>query len=258
MENPAPVKKPHRQPQRSRTADALRDVLGGRHYQVLLVSLIAFVIAQPLWLSTAQPISLGIFLTILLSTSLLVTSQTRISLAFGLIIGMPMIVSMWLSIIGPTVTTSFPFTLFSMVSGMIFFLFVSAMMLRDVLRVGRVTGDTLYGAACVYLLFAVTFSMAYAVIDVLDPNAFNCTTAIIRLSDGRIHTIELLYFSLVTLTTLGYGDISPVSPIARALASIEAVTGVLYSALLVARLVGMYAAAHRDSDQHGDRSGDTS
>jgi voltage-gated potassium channel Kch len=68
----------------------------------------------------------------------------------------------------------------------------------------------------------------------MEPKAFQLSTA--KALDG----FNALYFSFVTLTTIGYGDISPIAPIARMLAMLEAVTGILFPAVLIARLVSMY------------------
>jgi hypothetical protein len=91
--------------------------------------------------------------------------------------------------------------------------------------------------------------MAYSVVDVLDPNAFTWTvTAGVPRLSFRVGNGDsgVLYFSFATLTTLGYGDIVPTTPISRMLASVEAITGQLYLAVLVARLVGLHIAESLD------------
>ena len=106
---------------------------------------------------------------------------------------------------------------------------------------GRVVGaaevdfDILLGAAAVYLLIGIIWSTSFMVIHILDPEAF-------RLIHGEVRPYfhQFLYFSFTTLTTVGYGDITPLSPFAQIWSTLEAVVGTLYIALLVARLVGMY------------------
>ena len=87
-------------------------------------------------------------------------------------------------------------------------------------------------------LFGVVWGLAYALVEQLTPDAFRFPETV---SASAIQQ-QLLYFSLVTLTTAGYGDISPQSPFAQALANLEAILGQIYLAVLVARLVGIQVA----------------
>ncbi len=102
----------------------------------------------------------------------------------------------------------------------------------------KITADTLYGVVCVYLLSGLTWSSLYTLIEVAQPGSFYVSSA--QNLDQVINWSDLLFFSFATLTTLGYGDITPVTSVARSLALLEAVFGVLYNAILIARLVGLY------------------
>ncbi len=110
-----------------------------------------------------------------------------------------------------------------------------------------VTAHTLSAAMTVYLLMAVLWALLYSLCLVIDPEAFAFSDRLaeegarIRM-EGR-DTGYALYFSIVTLTTLGYGDITPVSALARTLASFEALVGQVFLAVIVARLVGLQTAA---------------
>jgi hypothetical protein len=99
-----------------------------------------------------------------------------------------------------------------------------------------VTEGTLVGTVCIYLLLSLAFACAYLSISELDSGAFTTREV------GGEHLADFAYLSLVTMTTLGYGDIAPVSGPARALAMAQATAGVLYSAIAVARLVAVHAA----------------
>ena len=105
-----------------------------------------------------------------------------------------------------------------------------------VLRQQHVTGDTLFGAFAAYLAAAVIFAIVYTVIARADPGAFEPPQPVI---DGQT---DLYYFSFVTVTSLGYGDISPASDLTRVLAPIEAVIGAILIAGLVGRIVGLLVA----------------
>lgn len=118
--------------------------------------------------------------------------------------------------------------------------------LRQVVFGTDISANRLFGALCVYLMLGVLWALMYSALGAIDPNAFS--GALLPGRSGE-WTVEWLYYSFVTLTTLGYGDILPVSATARALAYSEAVIGVFYMAVLVAALVGSYASARSDEKQ---------
>lgn len=106
----------------------------------------------------------------------------------------------------------------------------------------RVTLDLIAASLCVYLLLGLLWAVLYSLVDTTHARAFivpdrDGPTAM-RIDLGR--SVEVIYFSFATMTTLGYGDIVPKVPVARMLAALEALVGQLYLAVLVARLVGMH------------------
>jgi hypothetical protein len=108
--------------------------------------------------------------------------------------------------------------------------------LGQTLRAGPVTFHRILGAVAAYLLLGLIWASAYALVAQLRPGAFSGP---VSLADGPR---GFLYFSFVTLTTVGFGDVLPVHPAARSLTMLEAVTGPLYLAILVARLVSLAVA----------------
>ena len=106
--------------------------------------------------------------------------------------------------------------------------------LRRLVAHSRVTIETLLGAASVYLLLAVMFMFLFLAIDALEPGQF--------FGDSE-PTTSFMYFSLVTITTLGYGDLAPQTEVARVLAVATAVVGQVYLVFIVARMVGLYTAS---------------
>lgn len=115
--------------------------------------------------------------------------------------------------------------------------------LRRVSRHRTVSVDTLMGAASVYLLLAVMFMYVFLAIDHFGEGAF---------FGSMEPTTTFMYFSLVTITTLGYGDFFPVSEEARAAAAIAAVVGQVYLVFVVARMVGLYTATSIEADAPED------
>lgn len=113
------------------------------------------------------------------------------------------------------------------------------LVLHRILRHKSITRDTLYGAVAVYLLLAISFSYLFLYLDVQTADYFF----------GQFEsTSSYMYFSLVTITTVGYGDLTPVGDVARYLASAEAVIGQVLLVTVVARTVSLYAYASQESD----------
>lgn len=111
----------------------------------------------------------------------------------------------------------------------------AAFALRYALRSTRVDAEHLYAALSAYLLGGVFFGALYHGVAHVWPGSFNASVA-----TGALPLPDAIYFSFVTLATLGYGDLVPVTGIARGLAVIEAVSGQLFLAVLVARLVSSH------------------
>jgi len=141
-------------------------------------------------------------------------------------------------------------------SWMLFFGFVVWNELRAVLRQKEITGESISMAISVYLLFGVTWSFLYDVIYQLQPKAFSFNGAASALAlPGHPVFPVLGYFSFITLTTVGYGDIAPLTLQARYAALAEGVAGQFYLAILVARLVSMQLAQRAAPDPSGAARG---
>jgi hypothetical protein len=121
---------------------------------------------------------------------------------------------------------------------LLFFAFVAYRLLSSVFRPGVISRDRLAASVCVYLLLGFVWGIFYQLQETLHPGSFGALSA-----GGAMEAplkSDLIYFSYVTLTTLGYGDITPLSAYARSSAILEAVAGPMYIAVLIARLVGLY------------------
>jgi hypothetical protein len=118
-----------------------------------------------------------------------------------------------------------------------FHAFVVVCLLRYILRDEVMTLDELFAAAALYVLMAFVFAYLYALVERFAPGSFFVNPA--ANPDGLVTWWELLYFSFTCLTSVGFGDITPVNDHARSLVMIQQTMGVLYIALIISRLVAM-------------------
>lgn len=124
-----------------------------------------------------------------------------------------------------------------------FFVWTSWVAARQVLFTGSIDGNKIVGAICIYLLLGLIWAMLYLLIAEISPSAFSG----FEQAEWTENFFAAVYYSFVTLTTLGYGEITPVLPVARFLAFTEAIVGVFYIAILVASLVGVRMSEYQTS-----------
>ena len=116
-----------------------------------------------------------------------------------------------------------------------FFVWMTWLAARQVLFTGSITSNDIVGAICIYMLLGLIWAMLFLFLAEAVPGAFNGLPQAPWLENFS----AAIYFSFVTITTLGYGDISPAMPLARFLVYMEAIVGVFYMAILVASLIGV-------------------
>ncbi len=124
----------------------------------------------------------------------------------------------------------YPFALFADFTYAIFFLLAIIVLLHRIFSEKQVSLDTIIGGITVFILIGDFWFILYQTVYLFNPNAFSTS----------VTSFGLLYFSFTTLTTVGYGDISPVIPMAQVLANLEGIIGVMYPAIFIGRLVGVY------------------
>lgn len=115
--------------------------------------------------------------------------------------------------------------------------------MKQVLFSGPITLNKLIGSICIYFLIGLIWALLYLSVDLLTINTFA------GISEGSsAHIWTYVYFSFVTLSTLGFGDIVPINELARSLVYLEAISGQIYLTILVASLVGGYITEHSNSN----------
>lgn len=213
-------------------------------YTVLLVSLLLVLagrMAATQFPDSRLPLAAGSAIVVL-SALMTVVSHRRYRAA-AIVLAVPAIMGTF----GGGIHTGRAFE-FSGVIGQIFgiaFLgFTVAIILHDLIQHRDVTVDSLIGTFCGYVLIGAIWSEMYFLLEYIHPGtlhfALNAPAETFDSAPDRWLSIQ--YFSFTTLSTLGYGDISPVSPIARTLACLEAMSGQFYLAVLVAGLVSVRAS----------------
>ncbi len=211
-----------------------------RRFLILLIAQVLLIVVAPL----LQGLTIGrtilhVLTSGVLLAAILAVSQSRKLVVIAVLLAGPALIVTWLQqFIQTPVLSAVGYTI-----EFVFFLYTTVRIVGEVFRRGTVTVDRLFGAICVYLLIGVTWSMLYGLIETAQPGSFrfNASTESLPGQDRDAHlTPNLMYYSFVTISTLGYGDIVPVSRAAQTMSWLEAIVGQLFLALLVARMVGLY------------------
>ncbi|MBW1997400.1 MAG: two pore domain potassium channel family protein [Deltaproteobacteria bacterium] len=170
------------------------------------------------------------FLAILLSAVYAVAQKwSTLVIALFLLLGTQ---AMWW--LGPLMNVPSPEALGNIL-GCLLLAYTATLMLVYLFKEDRITLDMIVGAICVYFLMGLIWSLVFSTLEIFQPGSF-------QIPRGSTDRTAFTYYSYVTLTTLGYGDITPLSPPARSLALLEAIMGQLYLAVLIARMVGIHIA----------------
>jgi voltage-gated potassium channel len=213
-------------------------------FKTLLIFLFFLAIIDPI-LQEFGPFGLSlldIFFTISLLAALYTISGNRRLLIAGILMLIPIFLLGWTDY----AKDHFLLALALYALGIVFFGFVATSILIHILAEETVTMDLIYGSACVYFLIAITWAIGYGLIELIHPGSFKIAGHVMTRADHLGHygflNDNLSYYSFVTITTLGYGDIVPVSGPAKSISALEAVVGQLYIALSVARLVGLHTS----------------
>ena len=185
-------------------------------------------------------IIVSILLSVVLISAVLAVANRRRTFVVAVLLAIPAVVGRWINHFRPDLL---PPAIF-LVAGLVLVAFVVANLLRFVLRAPSVNAEVLCASISAYLMLGLMWTMAYWLVDQLTPEgAFSFNT---NAGTHSMNGFNAFYFSFVTLSTVGYGDITPVSKVVRMLAAMEAITGLLYMAILIARLVALYSSPKSD------------
>jgi voltage-gated potassium channel len=220
-------------------------------FLVLLITLILLLVVGPMAMgfSARGPLS-SIFYSLVMIAAMLALSEGRWTIRAAIVLGLLALVGRWLTYLLAAASENI-IPLADHLVEILFLAFVAAMILRAIFTQGSITLDSIFGAICVYLLVGTAWGSLYSMTEVVAPGSFQASGQLAgTLNSAEARQSILVYYSFVTLTTVGYGDITPVSAQARTLSWLEAMMGQFYIAVLVAFLVGIRVSqrpANRDS-----------
>ena len=182
----------------------------------------------------ALRIFLDIFITAIYISMVYTVSQKKRHLYLGVLFAMAMLISLWLQYF---YQNNLVFAI-GRICGILFFIMVITNILAFIFKSEDVTIEVIYAAILVYLLMALMWSFVYVLLELINSASFN-----VAMSSDQGYQMRFIYYSFVTITTLGYGDITPVTELASSFSILEAVVGQLYLVVVVARLVGMHVSS---------------
>lgn len=202
----------------------------------LLLALVAFFLITPFIVdSMVDMYVFGLLFTIILLASVYVITHNRWLILTGIILASLIFIGLWLNNL---FIENRGFLAVEYILMTLYFLMITVIVLRTVIKDNVISYNTIFGAICGYLLIGLVWSFFYSMVYFFQAGAFNFPDVRFVVFDSNFQ--QFTYYSFVTLTTLGYGDITPISNIAKTLAWIEAIVGQVYLTVWIAQLVGLH------------------
>ncbi len=230
------------------------DFFLNRRYQVLLGVLIVLLVIEPIVSSHGILQSMfDILLVVVLAVLVLAMANEK---GWRLVAVFFCVPAAALSLGGHLMSTTHQNIGLSIGQGLaaLFFILVAGKIIATIIWTREISLDSIYGAVCGYLLIGVAWGLAYTVVQFTDPEAFDMSEVLQHQLDEAEGTRNLfVYYSFVTLTTVGYGDLTPSTEVARTLAWVESVVGQLYLGILIAGLMSALVAKRINVDRSSNQ-----
>jgi hypothetical protein len=203
---------------------------------LIMVAITVFVLFPLVDLGLISGLWLNFFLMLILVSGIVAVGANAVFKSVAVFCAVANFLLRWVADFEQSVGLSSWTTFFSL----LFVGLLAAAVMTQIFREGPITAHRIRGAIVVYLLLGLMWSFAYHLITLQFPGAFSLSASL-EPGTGSLQA-KLAYFSFVTLTSVGYGDITAIHPIARPLVMLEALTGQLFPAILIARLVSLEIA----------------
>ncbi len=205
-----------------------------RFHSLLIVLLLTIAISPLLEEMTILRIVFDVALSLILIVGCFTISRYKFTPWIAMGLAIPMLLSTWSTRFGLDIPL---LNIIGTISGIAYFAMIAVTILIFIFTTRSVNGEVISAALVVYLLLGVLWGYGYTLVDLIQPGSFNVPDHFLS-SEGYSY----MYYSFITLTTVGYGDITPISGMARSLSMLEGIIGQSYMAVLVARLVGIHVA----------------
>jgi len=217
-----------------RTFDTYLQTFSQRRFLILLVLILSMLVLTPFLDDFIETrILMDAFLTAIFFAIIFAVKSKRSHVIIASFLALPLIISIWSFYFVELTSIS----LLTRIFGALFLGYAVINILRIVVQSEEVTKETIYAAIVAYMLMALMWAFLYMILELLAPGSFSFPER-----GFRAETMRFKYFSFVTITTLGYGDIAPLTNKASSLVMLEALFGQIYLVVLVAWLVGMHVS----------------
>ena len=209
-------------------------------YTALLIVIVAMMLVLPLIARDELALfAMKVAVSVVLVFGIYMGRRLRRDLVVGAALGIPVLVGRWL----PQYSTDSRMFLAIDILTAAFLLYITIIILTQVLSARRVTLDTIAGAMCSYCLIGLAWAFVYRAMFVINPHAFVFAAGSFHIFENNSHSepqlMNFAYYSFATLTTTGFGDVTPAVGVSRAISVLEAVAGQFFLAILIARLVSL-------------------
>jgi len=209
-------------------------------YTALLIVIVAMMLVLPLIARDELALfAMKVAVSVVLVFGIYMGRRLRRDLVVGAALGIPVLVGRWL----PQYSTDIRMFLAIDILTAAFLLYITTIILTQVLSARRVTLDTIAGAMCSYCLIGLAWAFVYRAMFVINPHAFVFAAGSFHIFENNSHSepqlMNFAYYSFATLTTTGFGDVTPAVGVSRAISVLEAVAGQFFLAILIARLVSL-------------------
>lgn len=199
----------------------------------LLISILTlFVMGSLFDQGTVMKVAVNVSLMFVLVFSVLLVSHSKTKLIAAIILVFPLLYTLFKG----NMYESAVFSYFEVATALAFFVYILSILVENVFGSRRISTDIIVGSICIYFLMCILWAFLYMLVALAFPNSFNLETPLLTFQNMN----DFIYYSIVTITTLGYGDILPLSRPARTLAALEAIVGQIYLTVLIARIVGIH------------------